>query len=550
MQDRHRRYVIRNFRIGSSFEPTRPLIVHSQQKQNVQSQNEDLEYIQIRLPVVRSFEEQGGARYLVLGIRVSPKSCSGFETDVRDGSIRDQNAFSSNSFWHRVPASAMPEFTSSFPRSRHDAPDSDEETKAVERSNVERRRYWLLKLPKTYVPGHRQRYLFMNLDNIASSLLMSSMLYQRIDGATSTRDIYLNFTALTKHLSGNNSATAEVKFQLATYCKTSPFVAHALEKLGWTLELFSNDDRTLYSELMVQLDKGGANANGKTLVLATGDGFLGTTNPNAYREVICKFLKEGWYVEIHAWLYSLNNGYLRLQKENPGCVVVKPLDDVLCDLVHNNKRVYLPSSSYKPPITASNQGGNPKGPENASPAMPVRDARLRNVATQAPSKPSLWPTSLADRLSGTAPIAPAPAVPPPATSWVKVVKEGRTSWSTTPVTCNSPIGSTLGGLWKTPEAASLPTGWRPTAPASTTPFFTSPVSTIRASSERSGLMWSLPVQQMQDLLSSQQADIAMRQIVLQQTAELARILREQDQRFQSGERYPPPRGPHNPWGPG
>ncbi|KAF1781708.1 hypothetical protein GQ600_11830 [Phytophthora cactorum] len=173
----------------------------------------------------------------------------------------------------------MPEFTSSFPRSRHDAPDSDEETKAVERSNVERRRYWLLKLPKIYVPGHRQRYLFMNLDNIASSLLMSSMLYQRIDGATSTRDIYLNFTALTKHLSGNNSATAEVKFQLATYCKTSPFVAHALEKLGWTLELFSNDDRTLYSELMVQLDKGGANANGKTLVLATGDGFLGTTNP-------------------------------------------------------------------------------------------------------------------------------------------------------------------------------------------------------------------------------------------------------------------------------
>ncbi|ETI32097.1 hypothetical protein F443_21027 [Phytophthora nicotianae P1569] len=220
----------------------------------------------------------------------------------------------------------MPEFTSPLQRSRHDVPDSDEEAKEVERSNVERSQYWLMRLPKMYVSGHRQRYLFMNLDNIASSLLMSSMLYQRVDGATSARDIYLNFTALTKHLGGNNSVTAEVKFQCWL----------PIEKLGWTLRLFSSDDKTLYSELMVQLDKG---ANGKTLVLATGDGFLGSTNPNAYREIICKFLKEGWYVEIHAWLYSLNNGYLRLQKENPGRVVVKPLDDVLCDLARTNNIV-------------------------------------------------------------------------------------------------------------------------------------------------------------------------------------------------------------------
>ncbi|ETP01944.1 hypothetical protein, variant [Phytophthora nicotianae CJ01A1] len=162
--------------------------------------------------------------------------------------------------------------------------------------------------------------------------------------------------------------------------------------------------------------------------------------------------------------------------------------------------------------TDPNQGKTQRGAATSSPAVPY--AHLRNVAaTPTHSKPRCgpWPTSLADRLSGAAPIEQRPP-----TSWAKVVKEGRTPW---------PIGSTLRGRSKPPEVSPSPSGWRPTAAPPTAPFFAPPVPTVRDS----GVTWSLPVQQMQDLLSFQQ-----------------------DQRFQSRGRYQPPRGPRNPWasGPG
>ncbi|KAL3664156.1 hypothetical protein V7S43_011037 [Phytophthora oleae] len=162
-----------------------------------------------------------------------------------------------------------PGFASASPRNQHRPHDEGEEAKAVERVNVERRRYWLAKLPRMYTPGHRQRYLFLNLDNITSALLMSNTLYQHVDGAGSSRDVLPNFAALTSYLSGNNPTTA-VKIQLATYCKTNPIVARSLEKFGWTLKLVASGDNALYNELTGQLDKGAVNTNGKTLVLRQG----------------------------------------------------------------------------------------------------------------------------------------------------------------------------------------------------------------------------------------------------------------------------------------
>lgn len=137
--------------------------------------------------------------------------------------------------------------------------DDGDDSRVIERSNVERRRYRLVRLPKMYTPGHRKRYLVLSLDNIAGSLMLSNLLYERIDGATSSRDVYLNFGALTRHLSGSNL----VKFQLATYNKTSPCVAHALERFGWKTKSVASADKTMYKELMGQLYKGAVNSNGR-----------------------------------------------------------------------------------------------------------------------------------------------------------------------------------------------------------------------------------------------------------------------------------------------
>ncbi|KAE9338836.1 hypothetical protein PR003_g11316 [Phytophthora rubi] len=438
--------------------------------------------------------------------------------------------------------------------------DDGDDNKVIERNNVERRRYRLVRLPKMYTPGHRQRYLFLSLDNIAGSLLMSNLLYERIDGAKSSRDTFLNFAALTRHLSGNNTTTAAVKFQLATYNKTSPCVARVLERFGWKI---ANDGKRMYEELMGQLKKGAVNANGKTLVLATGDGCLGTCNTNAYREVLCMFLKEGWYVEIHAWLYALNNGYLRLQKENPGRVVVKPLDDVICELAQPNERGCRPWSSIdskdslkktplKPSATAP---AEPFRPENKNiddrpyvrPSLPTYrpvhapEAWSSSTRTPAFGNSSVWSPSLADPLCRTPPtqhrVDPAHLTTPSPPSWATVVTEGRTPRTATPSTVNSSPASSLFELGGSSQAQEpLPsmsfggpaTAWSPPS----MPLLRPPTPPVH-----SGLMWNLQLQQMQDLLSSQQADLAMWQSVL-------RLMRE---RAPSDGAYRQARDPHNPW---
>lgn len=145
----------------------------------------------------------------------------------------------------------------------------DEEAARAERDDVERRRFWLLKMPQLYAPKHRQRYVFLNLDNTAASMFMSRSLFRAIAGAQCPHDVRLNFEALTDRLCGSSSS-AVVMHQLATFSKTSPAIARALEKFGWTLKPVGNDDQALQEELLKQLHKGAATANGKTLVLATG----------------------------------------------------------------------------------------------------------------------------------------------------------------------------------------------------------------------------------------------------------------------------------------
>ncbi|GMF28355.1 unnamed protein product [Phytophthora lilii] len=220
-------------------------------------------------------------------------------------------------------------------RTNDDRSRKQEQLAATRRSNL------LSMLPKASPAGHHERYVFLNLDNIAGALFTSHELYRHIDGAAGPHDIRLDFGALTQHLCGVDNSSA-VKCQLAAYCKTSPFLARALTDFGWTLlksqAVTGGDNNGLTCEMIAKLIDGASTNNERTLVLAMGDGGLGSTNRSAYREIIGKFLEHGWHVEVFAWLHALNDGFIDLQVQNPGRVVVKPLDENVVQLAYPKNR--------------------------------------------------------------------------------------------------------------------------------------------------------------------------------------------------------------------
>ncbi|RLN84893.1 hypothetical protein BBJ28_00025467, partial [Nothophytophthora sp. Chile5] len=286
----------------------------------------------------------------------APRGSSLLSQMATDGTVWNEMS-ARRSVVHPVPharalalAAAPPAYAapSSYHRSSltaHGSSVSGQEVAKVmarEQNAVQRRQSRLMSLPSVYTSGHRQRYVFMNLDNIAGALFTSQMLYRCIEGASSPRAIRLDFEALTDRLCGSDNS-ALVQRQLATYCKTSPCLARALLEFGWTLKPVAatgNDAKALHYELMSQLIRGAATTNEKTLVLVMGDGGLGDSanSKTVYRETICKFLEQRWCVEVHAWLHALNDGFLELQGQYPGRVVVKPLDDAVRDLVYLKDR--------------------------------------------------------------------------------------------------------------------------------------------------------------------------------------------------------------------
>ncbi|KAG7381950.1 hypothetical protein PHYPSEUDO_005421 [Phytophthora pseudosyringae] len=278
-------------------------------------------------------------------------------------------------------------------RSWHVNPTEDNAIRAREQNAAERRQSWLAKLPKAYRSGHRERYVFLNVDNVAGALFSSQMLYRRVDGATCSKDVRLNFRALTKYLCGDGAS--RVKCQLAGYCKTSPYLTRALVEFGWTLKpraTAGSDNNGLHYEMMLKFVEGTSTANEKTLVLAMGDGRLGGTNKNAYREIIGKFLERRWYVEIYAWLHALNDGFLELQAQYPGRVVVKPLDDNIGDLVYpksqeTTRAFAWTTGSQEDTSSLEDDSRTTQIPRSTSPMSPTLSSLLRPVSPPLPSPP-------------------------------------------------------------------------------------------------------------------------------------------------------------------
>ncbi|KAK1934417.1 hypothetical protein P3T76_011026 [Phytophthora citrophthora] len=449
-------------------------------------------------------------------------------------------------------------------------PDDDEATR-TERDDVERRRYWLLKLPQIYTPKHRERYVFLNLDNTTASLVKSPLLFRCIKGATCPHDIRIHFEALTDHLCGASSS-AVVAHQLAIYSKTNPNIAQALKKFGWATKTTGNDDKVLQTELLMQLQKGAATANGKALVLVMGGGRHGTGNMSAFQEIISKFLVEGWHVEIHAWLRALNDGYIRLQSENPGRVAVMPLDDVINDIVYLKKKKRS-SAGVKHVCSVLNQGEAPLKvltspvPESAAPETVCNN------------------NSPSQRLASVSPILKRAHSVPPATSpnasWIKAAMQGQQAATNSPASTSSLTSTSssshlndfAGAAAFTPplsRSESAPPGF----PCATTPMqsaftpplpplpplessmmnsvFNSPFLPTPTQPAYRWMLWELQLQQMSDLISAQQADLVMRQCTLQQTMELMRLMQDQERSTcgtwqPTAGTYQQPNGTLSPW---
>ncbi|KAF1335411.1 hypothetical protein FI667_g1050, partial [Globisporangium splendens] len=176
----------------------------------------------------------------------------------------------------------------------------------------------------------RQRFVFMDMDNITTSFFTSDHLYQQIPGATSTRDLRLNFKMLTERVCGKEKPEL-VKRQLATYFKTSEVLAQAFKQRRWTVKKQETaSDTTLQLELYTQLFSSATDA--RTLVLVTGDGNR-EDDDRSFIGIVRKYLENSWCVEIHSWLHSLSEAYIDFQKTYPVSFKVYPLDADFHELV-------------------------------------------------------------------------------------------------------------------------------------------------------------------------------------------------------------------------
>ena len=252
-----------------------------------------------------------------------------------------------------------------------------------EMEDIQRRRAKLASFPSgKYAIGHRNRHVFMNLDNIAGAVCNSQWLYQRVKGATSGYDVRLNFRALTDRVCGTQ--TTYVKRRLAAYRKMPRELALPLQEFNWEINALSQSfsgNKGLYYILLDLLETAGSAKHRNTLVLVMGDGALGGSGveqKEATKDLLSKFLEKNWFVEIHSWLHALSDWFLEMQEQFPYRVAVKPLDDAINGLVylkqaeegvweepvlsgsqHGTTNPVQASSSVLRPLTAPSAWGSP-----------------------------------------------------------------------------------------------------------------------------------------------------------------------------------------------
>ncbi|RLN72820.1 hypothetical protein BBJ28_00012386 [Nothophytophthora sp. Chile5] len=176
------------------------------------------------------------------------------------------------------------------------------------------------------------RFVFMDMDNILQTLSRSESIYLQVPGATSSRNLRINLSALTNRTCGPDQSM--VQCQIAIYCIAAA-LAGPLASLRWeTIKQLEPDTGTPILELLAKLISSTPTAAEKTLVLVMGDGILDDRGKASFTGLLSVLIAQQWRVEIHAWVDSLGGVFAELQAAHPAFVAIKPLDETVAELVY------------------------------------------------------------------------------------------------------------------------------------------------------------------------------------------------------------------------
>ncbi|KAE9303282.1 hypothetical protein PF008_g22268 [Phytophthora fragariae] len=192
------------------------------------------------------------------------------------------------------------------------------------------------------------RFVYVDLDNVWVSFVNANHLVGRFPSAASTRDLLLNLDGFTRRLATGEEGSS-VSRLVAFYFNTPEGIANRLRKTshgGVTWDVRKQEattDTTMQLELLNA--KRPCETHPKTLVLVTGDGNI-ATNGMCFREILDLYLRDGWFVEVHAWLSSLARSYTEFQRQYPSTVVIRPFDDKdVLEIVNSRMQPNSESSS-------------------------------------------------------------------------------------------------------------------------------------------------------------------------------------------------------------
>lgn len=208
----------------------------------------------------------------------------------------------------------------------------------------------LAEVPTLYEGGKHPRYVYVDLDNVWVSFVRAEHIVDRYPGVTSTRQLILDLEGLTRRLVGETRGC--VVRLVAFYFNTPETIATQLRQVthgdfAWDIrKQETTSDTTMQLELLTS--KRPCTAHPKTLVLVTGDGNI-APNGMCFREIMDLYLRDGWFVEVHAWLSSMARSYIEFQREYPSTVVIRPFDDDDVGEIVSTRRNFAAQTTKRQP---------------------------------------------------------------------------------------------------------------------------------------------------------------------------------------------------------
>lgn len=195
--------------------------------------------------------------------------------------------------------------------------------------SVQVKQQMLAEAPSQFKGSNCPRFVYVDLDNVWVSFVRAEHLVARFPGAASTRDLMLNLDGFTRRLAAGAAGSSVIQL-MAFYFNTPEAIAARLRQLSHDGVAWDVRKQETMTDTTMQLEllnaKRPCAAHPKTLVLVTGGGNI-APNGMCFREIMDLYLRDGWFVEVHAWLFTMARSYIEFQREYASSVVIRPFDD-------------------------------------------------------------------------------------------------------------------------------------------------------------------------------------------------------------------------------